>query len=99
EGRQSLAKLRQRKQQGANLVGLVPNDSKAGNENPLLSDELAAVAARALRADVIRSTLFLLYADRPLARAGACYELIPRSQGRLPSFCRCLRRARAGGRT
>jgi starch synthase (maltosyl-transferring) len=78
----------------------VPQDSDqardAGNENPLESDEGAAVAAKALRSDLTRSTLFPLYADRALARAGAWYEIIPRSQGRIPgrhgTFDDCIAR-------
>jgi starch synthase (maltosyl-transferring) len=47
---------------------------------PMLSDELAALARNALRADVSQSARYPLTADRPRARAGAWYELVPRSQ-------------------
>ena len=51
---------------------------------PLLSDELAAAAAKGLQADLTRSAEHPLVVDRPIARAGAWYEMMPRSQGRLP---------------
>jgi starch synthase (maltosyl-transferring) len=97
EGRQLLAKLRQGRQ---HVPHLVPQDSDhvsdTGDENPLEVDALTAVAAKALRSDLTRSTLFPLYADRALARAGAWYEMIPRSQGRIPgrhgTFDDCIAR-------
>ncbi|MEA2936944.1 MAG: hypothetical protein QOC56_448 [Alphaproteobacteria bacterium] len=51
----------------------------------LLADNLAAaMAAGEPRADLTRSAIFPLIADRPLARAGAWYEMVPRSQSREP---------------
>jgi starch synthase (maltosyl-transferring) len=99
EGRQLLAKLRQGRQHVAQHATLVPQDSDqasdSGAENPL-ADAVAAGAARALRSDLTRSAPFPLYADRALARAGAWYEMIPRSQGRIPgrhgTFDDCIAR-------
>jgi starch synthase (maltosyl-transferring) len=50
----------------------------------LLAEEIAAAAATDQQTDLTRSTTFQLVADRPLARAGAWYEMVPRSQGRIP---------------
>jgi starch synthase (maltosyl-transferring) len=47
----------------------------------LLGDDLAAMAATDQQTDLTRSPTFTLVADRPLARAGAWYEMVPRSQG------------------
>src|SRR5205823_7186675 len=62
----------------------------------MLSEELAAAASKGSQADLIRSTIFPVFADRPLARAGAWYEMVPRSQGRVPgrhgTFDDCIAR-------
>lgn len=62
----------------------------------LLSEEVAAAARSAVAADLTRSASFPLVVDRPLARAGAWYEMVPRSQGRVPgvhgTFDDCIRR-------
>jgi starch synthase (maltosyl-transferring) len=51
---------------------------------PLLGqDLLAAMAEHQPRPDLTRSADFPLVADRPVARAGAWYEMVPRSQGRI----------------
>ncbi len=51
----------------------------------LLDDDVAAVMARCgPGADAARSAEFPLMADRPRARAGAWYELFPRSQSKRP---------------
>jgi starch synthase (maltosyl-transferring) len=49
----------------------------------LLADTAAEAAAKIDQADLVRSPLFPLIADRPIARAGAWYEMVPRSQGRV----------------
>jgi starch synthase (maltosyl-transferring) len=52
----------------------------------LLSPAVNTVMAHAeSRADLARSAEYPLYADRPLARAGAWYEMVPRSQGKVAS--------------
>src|SRR5665647_2878141 len=59
---------------------------QTGEAAPLLTDELQdAMAASQLRPDLTRSPLFPFVADRPRARAGAWYEMVPRSQGKTPS--------------
>src|SRR6185312_7102627 len=63
----------------------------------LLTDEIAAaVAASDPRSDLTRSTAIPVIADRPRARAGAWYEMVPRSQGKLPgkhgTFDDCIAR-------
>ena len=58
---------------------------QTGDAAPLLTAELKdAMAESQLRPDLTRSQLFPLMADRPRARAGAWYEMVPRSQGRTP---------------
>jgi starch synthase (maltosyl-transferring) len=70
---------------------------QTGEAAPLLTDELQdAMAESQLRPDLTRSRLFPLMADRPRARAGACYEMVPRSQGERPdqhgTFKDCIAR-------
>jgi starch synthase (maltosyl-transferring) len=56
-----------------------------GEAAPLLSDELKeAMAESQSRPDLTRSQLFPFVADRPRARHGAWYEMVPRSQGTTP---------------
>jgi len=56
---------------------------QTGEAAPLLTDELKdAMADSQLRPDLTRSQLFPLVVDRPRARNGAWYEMIPRSQGK-----------------
>jgi starch synthase (maltosyl-transferring) len=58
---------------------------QTGEAAPLLTDELKdAMAESQLRPDLMRSQLFPFVADRPRARAGAWYEMVPRSQGKIP---------------
>ncbi len=55
---------------------------QTGEAAPLLTDELKdAMAEGQFRPDLARSPLFPLVADRPRARCGAWYEMVPRSQG------------------
>jgi starch synthase (maltosyl-transferring) len=62
----------------------------------LANDVAAAMAAHAPRDDVTRSREFPLVADPPFARAGAWYEMMPRSQSREPgrhgTFDDCIAR-------
>jgi starch synthase (maltosyl-transferring) len=62
----------------------------------LLSEAAADAAATIDQSDLTRSNLFPLTADRPLARAGAWYEMVPRSQGSIPgrhgTFDDCIAR-------
>ncbi len=57
---------------------------QTGETAPLLAPELQdAMAESQSRPDLTRSQLFPLVADRPRARHGAWYEMIPRSQGKV----------------
>jgi len=62
----------------------------------LLSDDLAALARRWEKPDLARSINCPLVVDRPLARSGAWYEMMPRSQAPLAgghgTFADCIRR-------
>jgi starch synthase (maltosyl-transferring) len=69
----------------------------AGDATALLTDAVAAAMARTtLRPDLTRSHMVPLVADRERARAGAWYEMVPRSQGRMPgkhgTFDDCIAR-------
>ena len=54
------------------------------------------MAESQLRPDLTRSQLFPFVADRPQARFGAWYEMVPRSQGKTPgqhgTFKDCIAR-------
>ncbi len=70
---------------------------ESGDFEALLSDELAAAMAESQpRPDLSWSRTFPLTVDRERARAGAWYELFPRSQGRMPgrhgTFDDCIAR-------
>ena len=70
---------------------------QTGDVAPLLSEELKeAMAESQPRPDVTRSALFPLMVDRPRARNGAWYEMVPRSQGNTPgqhgTFRDCIAR-------
>ena len=56
---------------------------QTGEVTPLLTDELKdAMAESQFRPDLTRSPLYPFVADRPRARNGAWYEMVPRSQGK-----------------
>ena len=68
-----------------------------GNVEALLTDELGdAMADGQFRPDLTRSPAFPFVADRPRARYGTWYEMIPRSQGKVPgqhgTFKDCINR-------
>jgi starch synthase (maltosyl-transferring) len=70
---------------------------QTGEVEPLLTDELKdAMTESQLRPDLTRSQLFPFVADRPRARDGAWYEMVPRSQGKTPgqhgTFQDCIAR-------
>jgi len=70
---------------------------QTGEAAPLLTAELKdAMAESQLRSDLTRSQLFPFVADRPRARAGAWYEMVPRSQchtsGQHGTFQDCVAR-------
>jgi starch synthase (maltosyl-transferring) len=62
----------------------------------LLSEATAQAAAKIDQSDLTRSIVFPLTVDRPIARAGAWYEMVPRSQGSVPgrhgTFDDCIAR-------
>ena len=70
---------------------------QTGEVDPLLTEELQnAMAESQLRPDLTRSQLFPFVADRPRARCGAWYEMVPRSQSQTPgqhgTFKDCIAR-------
>lgn len=70
---------------------------QTGDAAPLLTAELRdAMAESQSRPDLTRSQLFPFVADRPRARNGAWYEMVPRSQGQTPgqhgTFRDCIAR-------
>ncbi len=70
---------------------------RIGDPETLLSDELAAaMALDAPRSDLTQSPVLPLMVDRATARAGAWYEMVPRSQGSVPgrhgTFDDCIAR-------
>jgi starch synthase (maltosyl-transferring) len=96
EGRSLLTKLRGGDAKLAALAQDVTNDTAAAENGPLFSEELARAAAKIDQSDLTRSRHCPLLVDRPRARAGAWYEIMPRSQSRLPgkhgTFDDCIRR-------
>jgi len=70
---------------------------QTGESDPLLTEELQhAMAESQLRPDLTRSPLLPFVADRPRARSGAWYEMVPRSQSQTPgqhgTFKDCIAR-------
>jgi starch synthase (maltosyl-transferring) len=70
---------------------------RTGEADELLSDDLAAAMAEAeTRYDLTQSPPLPLIVDRAVARAGAWYEIMPRSQGKVPgrhgTFDDCIAR-------
>jgi starch synthase (maltosyl-transferring) len=98
EGRELLGELNAR---DANNKRLIDRAKRQFDRNPdveiLLDEELAAaVAASDARADMTGSMAVPVIADRPRARAGAWYEMMPRSQGKVAgkhgTFSDCIAR-------
>jgi starch synthase (maltosyl-transferring) len=93
EGRLLLARARGKGKDA--IAGGACTDGKPPQE-ALLSDAAAKATAKLDQADLTRSAIFPLHADRPLARAGAWYEMVPRSQspvaGRHGTFNDCIAR-------
>jgi starch synthase (maltosyl-transferring) len=81
EGRELLARLKPRGEARAGSEDDIVREAiRSDDPVPLLSDGLAQIARTKLRADMTRSASYPLVADRPRARAGAWYEMMPRSQ-------------------
>ena len=97
EGRNLLADLRLKNLEQAHLIREICSRAElAENPAPLLSDELAAAARKGQQSDLTRSANFPLLTDRPIARAAAWYEMMPRSQSSIPgkhgTFDDCINR-------
>jgi starch synthase (maltosyl-transferring) len=96
EGRKLLAGLHLLKDAAARLIEHMCRDTDTTGLSPLLSEELAAASRNRQQSDLTRSARYPLVADRALARAGAWYEMMPRSQssvaGRHGTFDDCIRR-------
>ena len=97
EGRNLLADLRVKSLEQAHLIRETCSRAElAENPAPLLSDELAAAARKGQQSDLTRSANFPLLTDRPIARAAAWYEMMPRSQSSIPgkhgTFDDCINR-------
>jgi starch synthase (maltosyl-transferring) len=97
EGCDLLMALKPRKEAHARLIRDTCRAADlAADPTPLLSEELAEAAGSGGRSDLSRSASYPLVVDRPLARAGAWYEMMPRSQspdpGRHGTFADCINR-------
>jgi starch synthase (maltosyl-transferring) len=96
EGRRILVSLKPRSAADAHLIGELGRKAGTASLDELLADGLAGMAATDQRTDLTRSATFPLVIDRPLARAGAWYEMVPRSQGTIPgrhgTFDDCIAR-------
>jgi starch synthase (maltosyl-transferring) len=78
EGRELVAELKRLKsKQPATAKKEQPTEDDLLS---LLSPETAAAAAKGRQIDLTRSLEFPLFVERPIARAGAWYEMVPRSQ-------------------
>jgi starch synthase (maltosyl-transferring) len=98
EGYDLLVELTPR-ERAARLVAESAAANFAASKDPavLLDEALAATLAKtAVWPDLTRSQAVSLVADRERARAGAWYEMVPRSQGRVPgrhgTFDDCIAR-------
>jgi starch synthase (maltosyl-transferring) len=96
EGRHILDGLKPRSTADARALDQLCRKTGIASLDELLADDIAAMAATDQRTDLTRSPTFPLVIDRPLARAGAWYEMVPRSQGTTPgrhgTFDDCIAR-------
>jgi starch synthase (maltosyl-transferring) len=98
EGRQLMSSLRPRdKATKAAIACACEAFDRTGDVSALLADDVMAAAADAQeRSDLTTSVLFPLIAERPIARASAWYEIMPRSQSPVPgrhgTFDDCIAR-------
>ena len=98
EGRQLMSSLRPRdKATKAAIACACETFDRTGDVSALLADDVMAAAADAQeRSDLTTSVLFPLIAERPIARASAWYEIMPRSQSPVPgrhgTFDDCIAR-------
>jgi starch synthase (maltosyl-transferring) len=98
EGRETLAELNPHDANTKRIIEHARRQfDRTADPEILLTDELAqAVAASDRRGDLTRSAAMTVIADRTRARAGAWYEMVPRSQGKVPgrhaTFDDCIAR-------
>ena len=97
EGRQILARLKPGSKADAFIISEACREAEASNDPaPLLSEELLTATSRVQNTDLTRGPEMPLVADRPLARASAWYEMVPRSQSTVPgkhgTFDDCIAR-------
>jgi starch synthase (maltosyl-transferring) len=98
EGLLVLAEIKPKSKTSKELIRkVIAECERTGEPQPLLDPELTAMLRDAdPRHDLTRSATFPLVADPPIARAGAWYEMIPRSQSPVPgrhgTFDDCLAR-------
>src|SRR5258708_6818692 len=86
EGRSLLATMKPRDAAQTQLIREIWRTSTSADEaGPLLSEELAAAATKALQDDLTRSGNYALGGDGPIAGAGAWYEMMPRSKASIPN--------------
>jgi starch synthase (maltosyl-transferring) len=98
EGYELLAELTPREREAQRLVEAAAQKFAASQDTAVLLDNKLAAAMEKSDAwpDLTRSHFVPLVADRERARAGAWYEMVPRSQGRIPgkhgTFNDCIAR-------
>ncbi len=98
EGHDLLAQLMPHERNARLIVEAAAKKFSASKDPAALLDETlaAAMANGAMRPDLTRSHAVPLVADRERARAGAWYEMVPRSQGRIAgkhgTFADCVDR-------
>jgi starch synthase (maltosyl-transferring) len=98
EGHNLLAELMPQDRDAKRVVQRFANKFYSnGNASILLDDELAAAMAKTeARPDLTRSHVVPMLVERERARAGAWYEMVPRSQSKVPgrhgTFNDCIAR-------
>jgi len=98
EGYELLTELMPSEREPRRVVEAAARKFASGNKSAvLLDDALAAAMGKTdKRPDLTRSPIMPLTADRERARAGAWYEMVPRSQGKVPgehgTFNDCITR-------
>ena len=83
EGQDLLKKVKPRASEDGRTIRALTRTAAPDQLDPMLADGIAAAARSSEQSDLTRSMIFPLVVDRPLARAGAWYEMIPRSQGQV----------------
>jgi starch synthase (maltosyl-transferring) len=97
EGRNLLADMKLKNPEQARLIrDACSRRDLVENAAPLLTEALAAALRNGQQSDLSRSANFPLLVDRAIARAGAWYEMMPRSQSSIPgkhgTFDDCINR-------